>query len=163
MALSPDSTSFDQLQALRNVQLIERNEYPLKHLAQEKVRRRARAEDEDDDDGALCFCSLPDAMEREEAAHKGEELRRCDDVSCLNFATYVECSPSCGAGQYCRNQRLQHPEQYPHLEPFKTEFKGYGVRTTQEIAQLSIVGEYVGEIIDQKELARRQFYEICEP
>ncbi|OWZ18181.1 CMGC/CDK protein kinase [Phytophthora megakarya] len=155
MAQSPESTSFDQLQALRNVQLIERNEYPLKHLAQEKVRRRARAEDEDDDDGALCFCSEPDAVERDEAAAKGEEVRRCDDVSCLNFATYVECSPSCGAGAYCRNQRLQHPEQYPHLEPFKTEFKGYGVRTTQEIAQLSIVGEYVGEIIDQKELARR--------
>ncbi|KAL3665175.1 hypothetical protein V7S43_009804 [Phytophthora oleae] len=151
-----ESTSFDQLQALRNVQLIERNEYPLKHLAQEKVRRKARRdEEEDDDDGALCFCHYPDAVEREEAEQKDEPLRRCDDVSCLNFATYVECSPSCPTGQFCMNQRLQHPEKYPHLEPFKTEHKGYGVRTRQHIAQLSIVGEYVGEIIDQKELARR--------
>ncbi|KAG1705894.1 hypothetical protein DVH05_002457 [Phytophthora capsici] len=151
-----ETTSFDQLQALRNVQLIERNEYPLKHLARDKVRRKARRdEEEDEDDGALCFCHYPDAVEREEAEQKNEPLRRCDDVSCLNFATYVECSPSCPAGQFCRNQRLQHPEKYPHLEPFKTEHKGYGVRTRQQITQLSIVGEYVGEIIDQKELARR--------
>ncbi|KAI9991382.1 hypothetical protein PInf_019063 [Phytophthora infestans] len=152
----PETTSFDHLQALRNVQLIERNEYPLKHLAQEKVRRRSRRdEDDEDDEGALCFCTYPDAMEREDAEQKGEQLRRCDDVSCLNFATYVECSASCPAAQYCRNQRLQHPERYPLLEPFKTEQKGYGVRTRQHIPQLSIVGEYVGEIIDQKELARR--------
>ncbi|EGZ06928.1 hypothetical protein PHYSODRAFT_565808 [Phytophthora sojae] len=154
------TTSFDQLQALRNVQLIERNEYPLRHLARDKVRRRARAsrqddDDDDDDDGALCFCTFPDAVEREDARRSEELVRRCDDVSCLNFATYVECSPSCAAGQYCRNQRLQHPERYPQLEPFKTEHKGYGVRTRQHIGQLSIVGEYVGEIIDQKELARR--------
>ncbi|ETI48756.1 CMGC/CDK protein kinase [Phytophthora nicotianae P1569] len=152
----PETTSFDQLQALRNVQLIERNEYPLKHLARDKVRRRSRRdEDEDEEEGALCFCTFPDAAEREEAEQKGEPVRRCDDVSCLNFATYVECTASCPTGQYCRNQRLQHPERYPHLEPFKTEHKGYGVRTRQHIPQLSIVGEYVGEIIDQKELARR--------
>ncbi|KAG2783549.1 hypothetical protein PC129_g9628 [Phytophthora cactorum] len=153
----PETTSFDQLQALRNVQLIERNEYPLKHLAQEKVRRRSRRDedDEDDDEGALCFCTFPDAVEREKAQQKGEQVRRCDDVSCLNFATYVECSASCPAGQYCRNQRLQYPERYPLLEPFKTKHKGYGVRTRQHIPPLSIVGEYVGEIIDQKELARR--------
>ncbi|KAL4117091.1 hypothetical protein PRIC2_012541 [Phytophthora ramorum] len=149
-----ESTSFDQLQALRHVQLIERNEYPLKHLAQEKVRRRARRE-EDDDEGALCFCSFPDSVERDAAERNGEDVRRCDDVSCLNFATYVECAPSCPAGHFCRNQRLQHPERYPLLEPFKTDFKGYGVRTRQHIPLLSIVGEYVGEIIDQKELARR--------
>ncbi|KAE9042212.1 hypothetical protein PR001_g4213 [Phytophthora rubi] len=152
------TTSFDQLQALRNVQLIERNEYPLKHLARDKVRRRARQDesDDDDDEGALCFCTFPDAVEREQAqALDHEPVRRCDDVSCLNFATYVECSPSCAAGAYCRNQRLQHPERYPTLEPFKTQHKGYGVRTRQRIAPLSIVGEYVGELIDQKELARR--------
>ncbi|KAG7384112.1 hypothetical protein PHYPSEUDO_002967 [Phytophthora pseudosyringae] len=162
MALSPDAppeetTSFDQLQALRHVQLIERNEYPLKHLAQEKVRRRARRDEDEDEDeeGALCFCSYPDSVERDAAERRGDEVRRCDDVSCLNFATYVECAPSCPAVHFCRNQRLQRPERYPHLEPFRTEHKGYGVRTRQHIPALSIVGEYVGEIIDQKELARR--------
>ncbi|KAG6617131.1 CMGC/CDK protein kinase [Phytophthora cinnamomi] len=159
-AQDASSTSFDQLQALRHVQLIERNEYPLRHLARDKVRRRARAsrqddEEDEEDDGALCFCALPDAVEREDARRRGERVRRCDDVSCLNFATYVECSPSCAAGAFCRNQRLQHPERYPQLEPFRTEHKGYGVRTRERIGQLSIVGEYVGEIIDQKELARR--------
>lgn len=37
----------------------------------------------------------------------------------------------------------------------QTEKKGYGVRTREDIAQSSVVGEYVGEIIDQRELARR--------
>ncbi|TDH73947.1 hypothetical protein CCR75_002603 [Bremia lactucae] len=152
---APETTSFDQLQALRNVQLIERNEYPLKHLPQDKVRRRSRRDDDDDDESSLCFCTYPDTVERDEASQKAEEVRRCDDVSCLNFATYIECSASCPAGPYCRNQRLQQPEQHPLLEPFKTENKGYGVRTRQFISQLSIVGEYVGEIIDEKELARR--------
>ncbi|CAI5728133.1 unnamed protein product [Peronospora farinosa] len=150
---SPETTSFDQLQALRNVQLISRNEYPLRHLAREKVRRRARQNEEyedEEEDGGRCFCTFPDAIERQD-----EETRRCDDVSCLNFATYIECSSSCVAGGFCRNQRLQHPEEYPQLEPFKTEHKGYGVRTTEKIAQRGIVGEYVGEIIDPKELARR--------
>ncbi|CAH0521657.1 unnamed protein product [Peronospora belbahrii] len=160
--VSSDSTSFDQLQALRNVQLITHNEYPLRHLAREKVRRRARQDDDeyddddddDDEESALCFCTYPDAGERQ-VAEEEEETRRCDDVSCLNFATYVECSLSCATGVFCRNQRLQHPERYPQLEPFKTEYKGYGVRTVQKIAQRGIVGEYVGEIIDEKELARR--------
>ncbi|KAG6970157.1 hypothetical protein JG688_00005013 [Phytophthora aleatoria] len=165
----PETTSFDQLQALRNVQLIERNEYPLKHLAQEKVRRRSRRDedDEDDDEGALCFCTFPDAVEREKAQQKGEQVRRCDDVSCLNFATYVECSASCPAGQYCRNQRLQYPERYPLLEPFKTKHKGYGVRTRQHIPPLSIVGEdiEVGEELTfdykWKALGSRQIKCFC--
>jgi SET domain-containing protein len=38
---------------------------------------------------------------------------------------------------------------------FQTEKKGYGVRTRDDIAQSSVVGEYVGEIIDQRELAQR--------
>ncbi|RLN91196.1 hypothetical protein BBJ28_00003292 [Nothophytophthora sp. Chile5] len=150
-------TSFDHLQAVRGVAIIASNEYPLPHLSRDKVRRRARAGDDEDDDedGGLCFCTAPEAAERHEARANDETVRRCDDVSCLNFATYVECSAACRAGSYCRNQRLQHPERFPTLEPFKTEHKGYGVRTREHIAQLSIVGEYVGEIIDQKELARR--------
>uniref|UniRef100_M4B835 Histone-lysine N-methyltransferase n=1 Tax=Hyaloperonospora arabidopsidis (strain Emoy2) TaxID=559515 RepID=M4B835_HYAAE len=151
---SERSANFDHLQALRNVQLITRNEYPLRHLARERVRQRARQDgdddDEDDDERALCFCTFPDPLERLD-----KDTRRCDDVSCLNFATYIECSPCCATGEFCRNQRLQHPERFPLLEPFKTEFKGYGVRTREVIAQRGIVGEYVGEIIDQKELARR--------
>lgn len=144
-----ETTSFDQLQALRNVQLIARNEYPLKHLSPEKVRRRSRRDDEEEEN-ARCFCTHPDPIEQLE-----HDVRRCDDVSCLNFATYVECSASCDAGMYCRNQRLQHPEHFPVLEAFKTEKKGYGVRTKEFIPQLSLVGEYVGEIIDEVELTRR--------
>ncbi|TMW59269.1 hypothetical protein Poli38472_004338 [Pythium oligandrum] len=140
---APDDAglSFEHLEAIRNVQLITRNEYPLPHLTREKLHKA-------DDAYAVCYCTYPRPDEPEQS--------RCDDVSCLNFATYIECSPSkCDAGKFCQNQRLQHPERFPALEAFKTLEKGYGVRTRAAITQGDVIGEYVGEIIDQKELALR--------
>ncbi|RHY61092.1 hypothetical protein DYB30_003278 [Aphanomyces astaci] len=92
-----------------------------------------------------CFCSSTDSSEV-----------ACHDTECINYATYVECPlDRCPTGRGCRNQRLQRPDLFPHLEPFQTEFKGYGVRTTERVRALDPVGEYVGEIIGQKELLRR--------
>uniref|UniRef100_K3WW64 Histone-lysine N-methyltransferase n=1 Tax=Globisporangium ultimum (strain ATCC 200006 / CBS 805.95 / DAOM BR144) TaxID=431595 RepID=K3WW64_GLOUD len=141
------SFRFEHLEAIRNVHLITRNEYPLPHLPREKILHRDYDEDDDDEDSTVCYCSYPDALDKDK--------KRCEDVSCLNFATYVECNSNCPAREYCGNQRLQHKELFPILEAFKTENKGFGVRTTQDIAQSSIIGEYVGEIIDQKELNNR--------
>ncbi|KAF1326215.1 Cmgc/cdk protein kinase, partial [Globisporangium splendens] len=141
------SFRFEHLEAIRNVHLITRNEYPLPHLPREKVLHRDYDDDEEDEDSAVCYCSYPDALDKDK--------KRCEDVSCLNFATYVECNSNCPAREYCGNQRLQHTELFPVLEAFKTEKKGFGVRTTQNIAQSSIIGEYVGEVIDQKELNSR--------
>lgn len=100
---------FDHVEAIRNVHLITRNEYPLPHLPREKVVHRDY--DEDGDASAVCYCSYPDALDKDK--------KRCDDVSCLNFATYVECSSNCPAREYCGNQRLQHAELFPVLEAFK--------------------------------------------
>ncbi|RHY98126.1 hypothetical protein DYB37_000663 [Aphanomyces astaci] len=92
-----------------------------------------------------CFCSSKDSSEV-----------ACHDTECINYATYVECPlDRCPTGRGCRNQRLQRPDLFPHLEPFQTEFKGFGVRTTERVRALDPVGEYVGEIIGQKELLRR--------
>ncbi|GLE03490.1 hypothetical protein PINS_up012392 [Pythium insidiosum] len=137
-----DTLSFEHLEAVRNITLLTRNEYPLAHLPREKLFKP-------DDAHAVCFCTFPRPEEP-------EPIARCDDVSCINFATYIECSPSrCDAGKYCQNQRLQHPERFPRLEAFKTQHKGYGVRARDAIAQGTVIGEYVGEIIDQRELTRR--------
>lgn len=100
--------SREQLEALRSVTLIERNEYPLEHLPREKVYPQR---EEDDDAQSVCYCEYPDEVD--------VDKKRCDDVSCLNFATYVECNPQCRAGEYCCNQRLQNPDLFPELEAFK--------------------------------------------
>ncbi|ETW09272.1 serine/threonine protein kinase [Aphanomyces invadans] len=92
-----------------------------------------------------CFCSSTDHTDS-----------ACHDTECINYATYVECPlDRCPTGHACRNQRLQRPELFPRLEPFQTELKGFGVRTTERVRALDPVGEYVGEIIGQKELYRR--------
>ncbi|EQC36926.1 CMGC/CDK protein kinase [Saprolegnia diclina VS20] len=94
----------------------------------------------------LCFCSRPDT----------DDDGTCCDETCINVATYTECPRGrCPSGSACRNQRLQRPESFPTLEAFKTESKGYGVRTRVAIERNDPIGEYVGEIIDQKELQRR--------
>lgn len=112
MASPDEPASFEQLEALRNVQLVAANEYPLAHVTRAQLRRR----EDSDDEGSACLCAPPPRFAGEES--EDEDEPRCDDVSCLNFATYVECNDGCPAGRHCRNQRLQHPERFPKLEPF---------------------------------------------
>ncbi|TYZ59388.1 hypothetical protein PybrP1_001606 [[Pythium] brassicae (nom. inval.)] len=106
---------FEQLEAVRNVELITRNEYPLEHLQRRQLVNRDYDDDDEEaaDGGAVCYCTYPDAADADKT--------RCDDVSCLNFATYVECNANCPAREFCRNQRLQQPELFPKLEAFKKE------------------------------------------
>jgi hypothetical protein len=118
-APAEQEASFDHLKAIRNVQLIRQNEYPLPHVPRERLRRL----EDSDEDANVCMCTLPDEGELEDC---GGDVRRCDDVSCLNFATYVECGDSCPVVHYCRNQRLQHPERFPALEPFLVRLVGGG-------------------------------------
>lgn len=101
---------FEHLEAIRNVQLVTRNEYPLDHLQRDKLVNRDYDDHDEDGDG-ICYCSYPDDLDKDK--------KRCDDVSCLNFATYVECNAHCPAREFCRNQRLQHPHLFPKLEAFK--------------------------------------------
>ncbi|KAJ1677429.1 hypothetical protein EV182_006197, partial [Spiromyces aspiralis] len=69
------------------------------------------------------------------------------------YAIY-ECGPNCACSGSCRNRVIQHGLQV-RLEIFKTEKKGWGVRTLQPIAKNTFICEYVGEIISQEEAARR--------
>lgn len=105
------SFRFEHLEAIRNVQLITRNEYPLDHLQRDKLVNRGYDDYDDEDGDGICYCSYPDDLDKDK--------KRCDDVSCLNFATYVECTAHCPAREYCSNQRLQHPHLFPKLEAFK--------------------------------------------
>ncbi|OQS04931.1 CCR4-NOT transcription complex subunit [Thraustotheca clavata] len=98
----------------------------------------------------------PSAVESDRCFCSPDDGKACFDETCINVATYTECPRDrCPAGESCHNQRLQRPEKFPNLEPFLTQHKGYGVRTLERIGANGPVGEYVGEIINQKELQQR--------
>ncbi|XP_067008061.2 histone-lysine N-methyltransferase NSD2 [Anabrus simplex] len=77
------------------------------------------------------------------------------DSDCINRILLVECSPAvCGAGDKCRNQCFEK-RQYPPLMPYKTDGRGWGLKTLADIKKGDFVIEYVGELIDEAEYRRR--------
>ncbi|CAL1533797.1 unnamed protein product [Lymnaea stagnalis] len=98
--------------------------------------------------------------------HKAElsEIPRCEckpdqtdacTTDCLNRMMMYECHPAvCPAGEKCNNQRFQK-RQYPELEPFKSETRGWGLRCLEDIKKGQFVQEYVGDVIDEEECKRR--------
>jgi histone-lysine N-methyltransferase SETD2 len=75
---------------------------------------------------------------------------------CLNRMLLIECSTNCPCGHWCTNRRFQRRSYADHkLALFKTEMKGYGLRTISSIRKGRFLVEYVGEVIDMDELARR--------
>lgn len=67
----------------------------------------------------------------------------------------TECNPEvCPAGQSCKNQSFEKRE-YPPVVPYKTEGRGWGLKTLAPIVKGQFVIEYVGELIDMEEYQRR--------
>ncbi|XP_055337814.1 histone-lysine N-methyltransferase SETD2-like [Paramacrobiotus metropolitanus] len=74
---------------------------------------------------------------------------------CLNRMLYIECGPKCPAKDHCANKRFQRRE-YVKLKVFKTEMKGWGIRTETKLAANQFICEYVGEILDERQFKKRQ-------
>lgn len=74
----------------------------------------------------------------------------------INFRLLLtECDPEvCPAGKRCNNQRFEKRE-YPPLLPYKTQGRGWGLKTLAPIKKGQFVIEYVGEMIDEQEYLRR--------
>lgn len=67
----------------------------------------------------------------------------------------IECSPDvCPAGLKCQNQMFAQ-RNYPSMEPFHTEGRGWGLKTLEVIYEGQFVIEYVGEVIDEAEYRLR--------
>uniref|UniRef100_A0A8D8XI86 Histone-lysine N-methyltransferase, H3 lysine-36 and H4 lysine-20 specific n=1 Tax=Cacopsylla melanoneura TaxID=428564 RepID=A0A8D8XI86_9HEMI len=76
--------------------------------------------------------------------------------NCINRDLYVECDPeSCPSRVKCRNQDFEK-RNYPQLEVFNTQTRGWGLKATEDLHKGQFVVEYVGEMIDQEELNRRR-------
>uniref|UniRef100_A0A3Q2XDE1 Ash1 (absent, small, or homeotic)-like (Drosophila) n=1 Tax=Haplochromis burtoni TaxID=8153 RepID=A0A3Q2XDE1_HAPBU len=90
-----------------------------------------------------CNCRLP-----EDSTEKG-----CMD-ECLNMS-FAECSPStCPCGDHCDNQHIQRHEWVQCLERFRTEGKGWGIRTKESLRSGQFIIEYLGEVVSEQEFSR---------
>lgn len=77
------------------------------------------------------------------------------DEKCLNRMLMFECVREvCGAGDRCGNQRFQK-RQYANVRSFRTDERGWGLKTLEDVKKGEFVIEYVGELIDDEEFHRR--------
>ncbi|XP_033227151.1 uncharacterized protein LOC117179443 isoform X2 [Belonocnema kinseyi] len=96
--------------------------------------------------GMLCDCFLTeDEIERGELGC-GED--------CLNRLLLMECGSRCVVGDRCTNKRFQNCE-YAKCEVFRTEKKGFGLRSTADLEAGEFIMEYVGEVVDPKDFRKR--------
>lgn len=67
--------------------------------------------------------------------------------SCLNRSMFIECDvATCGKG--CTNTAIQTGGLLnKDVEKFKTEHKGFGVRTKKDIPKKTLILEYTGEVL----------------
>ncbi|XP_078153745.1 uncharacterized protein LOC144548900 isoform X2 [Carex rostrata] len=65
-----------------------------------------------------------------------------------------ECGPSCRCPPSCYNRVTQNGIKFP-LEIFKTESRGWGVRSLSSIPSGSFICEYVGELLRDEEAEKR--------
>ncbi|KAG1048707.1 hypothetical protein G6F43_008924 [Rhizopus delemar] len=92
------------------------------------------------DERNVCHCKEP----------TGENEVGCGD-DCINRLLFYECDPKhCPCGPKCSNNRFQKKQRKYKLEVFKTDQRGWGLRTLEDIKKGAFVIEYRGEIISQK-------------
>jgi SET domain-containing protein len=88
----------------------------------------------------------------------GNPGSRCEDTKCHNRALNVECGANCAAGQHCANRYFTHPlvkERQNTLKVFRTQSRGFGLRTEADVFAGQFVIEYIGEVITKEECSRR--------
>lgn len=67
--------------------------------------------------------------------------------SCLNRSMFIECDVST-CGKACTNTAIQTGGLLnKYVEKFKTEHKGFGVRTKKDILKKTLILEYTGEVL----------------
>uniref|UniRef100_H0WDT5 Histone-lysine N-methyltransferase SETMAR n=1 Tax=Cavia porcellus TaxID=10141 RepID=H0WDT5_CAVPO len=102
---------------------------------------------------ALCLPGTCSCLRHEEAYDDNLCLR--DTGSEAKYAKPVfECNVLCQCGDHCRNRVVQRGIQF-YLQVFKTDKKGWGLRTLELIPKGKFVCEYAGEVLGFPEVQRR--------
>uniref|UniRef100_UPI00358EDF5A histone-lysine N-methyltransferase NSD2 isoform X2 n=1 Tax=Myxine glutinosa TaxID=7769 RepID=UPI00358EDF5A len=151
-ALQEAANRFQELkmqQALRDAMENEKNQrkpHPYKHIKINKPVGKVQMHIADTSEIPRCNC-------------KSTNESPCGlDSECLNRMLLYECHPSvCPAGARCQNQCFSK-RLYPDTEVFRSEPKGWGLRTKVDIKKGEFVNEYVGELVDDEECRKRMMY-----
>lgn len=110
-----------------------------------RTLRKAKCQCKDGCD-QTCPCLLPS---------QGKVPYTSDGRLALGLGDEVwECGPNCQCPPSCAYRVIGQGRKVG-VEVFRTEDRGWGVRSTQYIPYGTFLGRYVGEIITQKELERR--------
>ncbi|GMH36489.1 hypothetical protein BSKO_04357 [Bryopsis sp. KO-2023] len=105
--------------------------------------------------------------------HRRRRLQREDDImicqcrpengkgcgaNCINRVLNLECVPGyCACGDGCTNQMFSG-RQYTPLSMTKAGAKGYGLCAAENIKAGQFLIEYIGEVLEEEEYARRREY-----
>lgn len=73
---------------------------------------------------------------------------------CISRVLNYECGKNCPAGESCLNQKVRKREN-AGITLRRTRNKGYGAFAKEEIMANTFVIEYIGELVDSKEIRRR--------
>ncbi|XP_019068497.2 histone-lysine N-methyltransferase, H3 lysine-9 specific SUVH6-like [Solanum lycopersicum] len=102
-----------------------------------------------------CTSGCSDSEQCSCASRNGGEIPFNTRGSIIRAQPLVyECGPSCKCPPSCKNRVSQHGPRY-HLEVFKTESRGWGLRSRDRVSSGSFICEYVGELLDEKEAESR--------
>ncbi|XP_019068268.2 histone-lysine N-methyltransferase, H3 lysine-9 specific SUVH6-like [Solanum lycopersicum] len=105
--------------------------------------------------GCNCTSGCSDSEQCSCASRNGGEIPFNTRGSIVRAQPLVyECGPSCKCPPSCKNRVSQHGPRY-HLEVFKTESRGWGLRSRDHVSSGSFICEYVGELLDEKEAENR--------
>ncbi|KAH0702430.1 hypothetical protein KY285_016708 [Solanum tuberosum] len=105
--------------------------------------------------GCNCTSGCLDSEQCSCASRNGGEIPFNTRGSIVSAQPLVyECGPSCKCPPSCKNRVSQHGPRY-HLEVFKTESRGWGLRSRDYVTCGRFICEYVGELLDEKEAENR--------
>jgi hypothetical protein len=111
--------------------------------SRKKTSSGARAKDDDDGVNEKCTCQWRDPADAPKPNSKqalaesaaGKSFNCGED--CHNNLLMVECTEencnltALGRGEKCNNRKFTKVDYFPGVEPFKTEFKGWGVQSVR--------------------------------
>lgn len=134
---------------------------PIKRNAWINAKRPGRLHREEI---SICSCSPP----QQEYDETGTPLPLLgcsgpnnDDMmapipGCRNRQAMIHCDPkTCPCGELCSNKPFHLLGPGPVIQAFLTENRGHGVKAMQAINKGSFVIEYLGEVVDARELSQR--------
>uniref|UniRef100_T1IV76 Histone-lysine N-methyltransferase n=1 Tax=Strigamia maritima TaxID=126957 RepID=T1IV76_STRMM len=76
------------------------------------------------------------------------------EFNLLDPPMIFECNRACRCWKNCNNRVVQH-RMLSRLQLFRTQGKGWGVRTLRDIPQGTFICEYIGELISDSEADQR--------